>query len=156
MERETIQLIKVRKAEADDVERIAVLSAQLGYPVTAEQMEDRLRQLEREPGHAIFVAETPQARVIGWVHVFIRQLLVTGRDAEVGGLIVDERFRQSGVGAMLLKQAERWASQRHCTAMRVRSNVVRDDAPNFYARAGYTTIKTQRVFHKILSPNDVA
>ena len=156
MEPDTIQLIKVRGVEADDAKRIAVLAAQLGYPVTAEQMEDRLRQLEREPGHAVFVAETPQAQVIGWVHVFVRRLLVTDRDAEVGGLVVDGRFRTSGVGAMLLKQAECWASQEDCAAMRVRSNVVRDDAHGFYARAGYTAIKTQRVFHKVLSPNDVA
>ena len=156
MEPDTIQLIKVRAGETDDAERIAVLAAQLGYPVTAAQMEDRLRQLEREPGHAVFVAETPQAQVVGWVHVFVRRLLVTDRDAELGGLIVDERFRQSGVGAMLLRQAEGWATQQDCAAMRVRSNAVRDDAHSFYARAGYTTIKTQRVFHKVLSPNDVA
>ena len=156
MEPHAIQLIKVRKVEADDAERIAVLSAQLGYPASTEQMEDRLRRVEREPGHAVFVAETPQARVIGWIHVFIRQLLVTDREAEVGGLIVEEPFRQSGVGAMLLKEAERWAAQQDCAAMRVRSNVVRDDAHGFYAQAGYTAIKTQRVFHKVLSPNDVA
>ena len=61
--------IAIRLASAGDVERIAALCQQLGYPSSQEQVQHRLRQLEQDKGHAVYVAERPDGYVVGWVHV---------------------------------------------------------------------------------------
>ncbi len=98
----------------------------------------------------MLVAEADGDEVVGWIHVFIRRGLLSSDDAEIGGLIVDERSRGRGIGRLLLERAEAWAMERRCEAVRVRSNVKRADAPAFYAAAGYREIKQQRVLAKSL------
>jgi GNAT superfamily N-acetyltransferase len=75
---------------------------------------------------------------------------VADPQTEIGGLVVDESYRRRGVGRLLMEQAERWAREKGCGAICLRSNVVRKDAHAFYERIGYSNVKTSRVFHKIL------
>jgi len=70
--------------------------------------------------------------------------------AEIHGLIVGEDQRSLGAGALLLEAAEKWARPRGCTAMNVRSNVMRERAHKFYERQGYEHYKTQKAFRKPL------
>jgi len=71
--------------------------------------------------------------------------------AELGGIVVDETFRQLGVGAALLTSAEAWAAGVGCTMFRVRSNALRTESHKFYERMGYTASKSQRIYDKELS-----
>jgi GNAT superfamily N-acetyltransferase len=133
-----------------DVDRLAVLCEQLGYPSTPAQVHQRLGQVLQDEDQAVFVAEGVAGQVVGWVQVFGRQLLVVDRHAELGGLVVDEGHRGRGVGPQLMEQAEDWARARGCEALYVRSNVVREGAHRFYEGIGYAQIKTSRVFLKDL------
>ena len=47
-----------------------------------------------------------------------------------------------------MEEFERWAEARGCSAIMVRSNVVRERAHAFYQRLGFEVIKTQRVLRK--------
>ncbi len=49
-----------------------------------------------------------------------------------------------------MEQAERWAKEKGCQAVYVRSNVVREGAHAFYERIGYVNIKLSKVFRKAL------
>jgi len=140
----------IRRARAEDAEAVAGLSDQLGYPTSPEEVERRLRRILGDDGHALFVAEDRDGKVIGWVHIYLCPLVEVALQAEVGGLVVDERHRGQGVGQRLLEWAEQWAAQKGCSAVTVRSNVIRERAHRFYARLGYRTVKTQRVFTKSL------
>ena len=142
--------IKIRKARRGDAARIAQLSGELGYPASAEQIATRLRQLTPASKHAVFVAESQGAGVIGWVHVSVSHLLESDTRAEVNGLIVAEGQRSEGAGAKLLQAAEEWARRRGCKGMNVRSNVIRERAHKFYEVHGYEHYKSQKAFRKPL------
>lgn len=142
--------LKIRRAKSSDVERIAVLSGQLGYPATAAQMRKRLLRIKPASQHAVFVADSPEDGVIGWVHVSRQPLLEVEIRAEVNGLVVAEGQRSLGAGALLLAAAEDWARKRGCKGMSVRSNVIRERAHQFYQRHGYEHYKTQKSFRKPL------
>jgi len=75
-------------------------------------------------------------------------MLLADLGAEIGGLVVEEGWRGSGIGRRLMQQAEQWAQEQGCWAMHVRSNILRERAHRFYERLGYQSIKTQRVFRR--------
>ena len=139
---------RVRPALLTDSGRIAVLSGQLGYPSSAASVRLRLRNLLARRDHAVWVAEIDGGNVAGWIHVFVKQLLESDREVEIGGLVIDEIFRGQGVGKALVERAERWAKARRLKSVYVRSNIVRNDAHAFYQKLGYKVIKTQNAFRK--------
>ncbi len=142
--------LRIRRAKRADAPRIAVLSGQLGYPATAAQMGKRLLGIKPASQHAVFVADSPEDGVIGWVHVSRQPLLEVEIRAEVNGLVVAEGQRSLGAGAQLLAAAEEWARKHGCKGMSVRSNVIRERAHQFYERHGYEHYKTQKSFRKPL------
>lgn len=139
---------RVRRVRLTDAARIAELSGQLGYPTTEKQMNARLRDALKDKDAACFVAELRDGGVIGWIHVSTMPLLEVERRAEVNGLVVDEKARSGGAGAVLLTAAEKWARGKRCRSMSVRSNVLRERAHGFYLRNGYEHYKTQKAFRK--------
>jgi GNAT superfamily N-acetyltransferase len=144
--------MRIRKARRSDVERIAELSGELGYPASAARVATRLRQLKPASKHAVFVAESPDAAtgLVGWLHVSVSHLLESDIRAEVNGLIVAEGQRSAGAGTKLLDAAEEWARRHGCQGINVRSNVIRERAHKFYERQGYEHYKTQKAFRKPL------
>jgi GNAT superfamily N-acetyltransferase len=140
----------IRLASPRDAKRIAVLCHQLGYPTTQEEVQRRLNQIQQDEHHAVYVAELSNGHVIGWVHVYVSQLVMTDPQAEIGGLVVDEDYRHCGIGQLLMQQAEQWARAKECWAVHLRSNIVRKGAHAFYERIGYSHVKTQRAFRKVL------
>jgi GNAT superfamily N-acetyltransferase len=142
-------LIRVRRGRLGDASAIAELSGQLGYPATPAEIRSRMKKLKPATQHALFVAESNKA-VIGWLHVSVSPLIEVPLRAEVNGLVVSEAVRSRGAGQRLLASAERWAAQRGCHSMSVRSNVIRERAHAFYERHGYEHYKTQKAFRKSL------
>jgi len=143
--------LNVRTANSADVARIALLAGQLGYPATEREISPRFAALEGQTDHAVFVADYPSTKVIGWLHVFIRPLLESDAAAEIGGLIVDERFRGRGVARALVDASARWGQRCGVGYLRVRSNVTRESALRFYTGLGFREAKTQRVLIRILA-----
>jgi predicted N-acetyltransferase YhbS len=129
---------------------MAVLATQLGYPSAAEEVKSRLRAIEGRDDHCVLVAELEGGRVVGWIHACASYLIEVNPRAEIGGLVVDEGQRGSGIGKLLMRHAEEWARAKGLEAVSVRSNVIRGDAHRFYERLGYENIKTQHAFSKVL------
>ncbi len=144
------ELATVRVATVADAPRIAELSNQLGYPSTAEEVAQRLRQIQRDAQHIVYLAEWPAGRVVGWIHVHESHLVESDLQAEIGGLVVEEGHRGRGVGRLLMQHAEQWAEGKGCRAVMLRSNIVRAGAHAFYEKLGYQTIKMQKTFRKAL------
>ena len=142
--------LQIRRAKSADAPQIAVLAGQLGYPATAVQMRKRLLGIKPASQHSVFVADSADDGVIGWIHVSRQPLLEVEIRAEVNGLVVAEGQRSRGAGAKLLAAAEDWARKHGCKSMSVRSNVIRDRAHKFYERQGYEHYKTQKSFRKPL------
>ncbi len=142
--------IAVRPATAADAPTVAALCGQFGYPATGEAIGRRLAAIAGDPDAAVLVAEAPDGAVVGWVHVRTLQLLQRDAGAEVCGLVVEEVWRRRGIGGLLMAAAEDWARRRGMSLLRLRSNVVRDDAHAFYRRLGYAGSKTSLLFTKTL------
>ena len=140
----------IRPAACDDAAAIARLCGQLGYPSTASDVEHRLAQAAGGRDGAVFVADSPGDGVIGWVHVRALHLLTRDACAELGGLVVEERHRGRGIGARLMDAAEDWARRQGLASLRLRSNVIRDEAHGFYRGRGYASAKTSLLFTKTL------
>ena len=142
--------LKIRRAKSTDAARLSVLSGQLGYPATVAQIRERLREIQRVTEHAVFVADSSTAGVIGWLHMGKVPLLESEMRAEVNGLIVAEGKRSLGAGARLLAVGEEWARKHGCKIMSVRSKLIRKRAHKFYERNGFEHYKTQKAFRKPL------
>jgi GNAT superfamily N-acetyltransferase len=143
-------MIKVRQAVVDDSHGLSKLSNQLGYPFPDINIQENLDELNRDPDHTVLVAEMGNCELVGFIHIFLTKRLFTRPFAEVGGLIVDKSNRGQGVGSLLLSKAEEWAASKDVTIIRVRSNVIRDQARTFYLSGGYKIDKQQRVFSKVI------
>jgi GNAT superfamily N-acetyltransferase len=141
--------LAIRPARDTDRADLARLSTQLGYPMSAEEAGRRLAGIADHPDHVLLVAEE-SGLVAGWLQVSRVRVFETADGAEIGGLVVDEDLRGGGIGRRLLAEAERWARERGCRRLRVRTNVVRERTHDFYRSAGFSDVKTQRVFEKPL------
>ncbi len=151
MRKETHQSkITVRLAAPGDAEGIARLSAQLGYASSPQEVQRRLGRIEGGPNNAAYVAVGADGQIIGWVHVHTSHLLESDPEAEIGGLVVDEACRGSGVGNLLMQRAEQWARERGLGSVYLRSNIIRKEAHEFYKRLGYSVVKTQYAFRKFI------
>ncbi len=144
------RVVTIREAAPSDATRLAELSGELGYPVSAEVMASRLERVLLRAEDIVLVAELPFAGVVGWLHAAEHELLEAGRYAEILGLVVDVAHRGGGVGRELIGRIESWAAARGLDAMHVRSNVVRIESHPFYLRLGYERVKTQHSYRKII------
>jgi GNAT superfamily N-acetyltransferase len=120
----------------------------LGYPAAAEEVLARLQRLLEDNEHAVFVAELPGGRVVGWVHGYIYKLFYSELITEVAGLVVDKDCRGQGVGKVLMTAVEGWAKEKDCVIVSLRSNIIRKEAHAFYKNIGYEIVKEQYTIRK--------
>lgn len=137
----------VRPARSADAKFLADLATQLGYPTTEPEILSRLEQLQGRDQHAVLVAEQGD-QVVGWIHIFGAYRLESGAFAEIGGLVVDRAFRASGAGRALVQAAAEWARGQGFQHLRVRTNVIREDAHAFYLHLGFSNAKWQAVLSR--------
>lgn len=147
---EDVTGIAIRPLNTSDAEEVAELSTQLGYPVCAAVMEERIRNRAALPDRVAYAA-CIHNRVVGWIDVGVVHHLQADAYGEIGGLVVSEACRGRGVGARLVLRAEEWVKGRGLARMAVRSQIAREAAHRFYLRQGYERTKTSAVFSKTLS-----
>ena len=129
--------MRVRPATAADAAALADLLGQLGYPTGASSISGRLERLREAGGQTTLVAEVG-GQVVGMATVNVRWAL--NSDSPMGRLVsvvVDADHRSRGVGAALIREAERIAAEAGCDRMEVTSAAERDDAHRFYEGLGY-------------------
>jgi GNAT superfamily N-acetyltransferase len=147
---EALYVVRTRPGTVRDAPRIAPLCRQLGYPVSLDEIQRRLLQIVGEEQHALYVAEATGGGVLGWIHGYICHLVEVEPHVEIGGLVVDEDYRGSGIGRLLVEEVEQWAVASGFSTTRLRSNAIRKEAHRFYANLGYELVKRQLAFRKIL------
>jgi GNAT superfamily N-acetyltransferase len=121
--------MQIRMEAPADAADIAILTAQLGYPVSEAEIGERVENLAARDDNRLFVCEL---------------------DQRIGGLVVAEELRNQGIGGALLKYSEDWVKLHGLDTVLIRSNVVRQQAHEFYLGQGYLLMKNQRVFRKVL------
>lgn len=142
--------IEIRPIMPTDAHAAARLSEELGYPVSAEAMELRIRQISNVENHAVYVA-CLRGQVVGWIDLNVVHHLQSSPYGEIGGLVVASGFRGIRIGCKLVEKAERWVADRHLNTLLVRSRITREAAHQFYLNRGFSRLKTSAIFTKTLS-----
>lgn len=141
--------VKIRAANAEDIPALVPLITQLGYTLSVQKIADNLVAI-RQRGGEVFVAD--QQGVCGSVTAILDARLAEGVMGEIVSLVVDKRTRGSGIGGQLIAAAEHFLSQstlvQESDQVRVRVNLTRSDALQFYQAKGYRQIKSQGILIK--------
>ncbi len=134
-----------RKYEEHDVKDLNVLMGQLGYKHSETSLSENVAAV-RKTGGEIFVVEI-SGKVSGCVCAILDVRLASGVKGEIVSLVVLESKRGCGLGRGLVSTAEAWLKER-VKDVRIRANINRLEAHEFYKSLGYSLSKTQRVFSK--------
>jgi GNAT superfamily N-acetyltransferase len=127
----------IREAETEDLERMADLFGQLGYPSAPAQLAIQLHGLRASASGEAFVAEQGDTIVGVLIVHLIRPLHVEASWALLSALVVDDKCRNSGVGRHLLSRGEGYAKEHGCSQLELSSSSTRTGAHIFYERNGY-------------------
>jgi GNAT superfamily N-acetyltransferase len=140
--------LTIREMRPDDASEVSVLSGQLGYDRSPEEIRAWIGSLACD-GHrgAAFVACVGQ-EIVGWIEISIERRLQTPPFAFIGGLVVKEGKRGRGIGRRLCEWAEAWSWEQGVDTLQLTSQSTRVDAHRFYLRDGYRVIKSSQVFEK--------
>jgi len=139
----------VRDLQPADLPAAAALLHQLGYALGEEEVRERFERLLNAPDHRARVAEL-DGQVVGLLHVFERPALEKPCEAVVQSLVVDANCRGSGVGAVLMADAEAWARVRGLSSVALYTNIRRESAHAFYKRIGYAQAATSHFMRRDL------
>ncbi|MDG3494324.1 GNAT family N-acetyltransferase [Pseudanabaena catenata USMAC16] len=105
--------------------------------------------MQNNDNHVLYVA-TLDKDVIAWAHAYICDSIVTQTSALLLGLVVDQDYRHHGIGHLLMKKIENWATKSGAEGVLLRSNIKRKEAHLFYEKIGYANIKQSLTFYKSL------
>ena len=137
--------ILTRKISIEDAESIAILSAQLGYNISLQETISNMNQVMGSTDNCAFVA-IMEGKIIGWIHAFKSIRIETKPFIEIGGLVVDENYREKGVGKALVNIVKDWCSSQNNNSLRVRCNTKRLETHKFYSKLGFRETKEQKIF----------
>jgi len=141
----------VRGIALEDAMAVAALCGQLGYPASAAEIVERIKDLLTRAGDQVAYVACLGDEVVGWLEVSIVHHLQSAPYALIGGLVVRDGVRSLGVGRRLCAEVEEWSRGKGMGVLRVSSRMTRKDAHRFYLRNGFRQTKTSAVFEKVLS-----
>ena len=140
---------QIRTANQNDADAIVGLCQQFGYSVESEMVIQTLEKISTDLNQQVFAAVDGQT-VVAWIHVFIADRIESESFAEIGGVVVDQNYRQRGIGAALVAKVSEWAKTQGYRKLRVRCADQRKSAHDFYLAQGMSKTKTQYIFDKTL------
>ncbi|WP_316847947.1 GNAT family N-acetyltransferase [Pedobacter psychrodurus] len=143
-------MVQIREISEEDAQGVAQLSTQLGYESNTEQTLTRIRQINKSNENCAFAAVIDDV-IVGWIHGFYTLRIESEPFVEIGGLIVDETYRNLKIGKQLIESVKLWAKKHHIKKLKVRCNTKRIESHKFYERLGFKENKRQIVFEMNLS-----
>jgi len=137
----------IRQIEKEDSSKFVTLAKQLGYDADEEYVEDCISI--NNANEIVFVASDDD-NIVGWIDSKIHETYLIKPVCEIVGLVVDEKQRGKGIGSALVKRVEEWALELGMKIIRVRTNIIREEAQKFYLKNGYLEKKQSKLFIKAL------
>lgn len=154
MDLKMLNQVQVRAAKIEDINSIASLLAQMGYPQDLSILEPKIKRLIEDGNELLLVAHI-QNQVCAFISMhYVPQLAVEGDYARISYFCVDEKFRSLKIGKILLSHVEQLAQARRCDRVELRSANYRKDAHRFYLANNY--LDSPKFFIKKFDYSDVA
>lgn len=145
------QQLKIHEARSDE-------DYYKAYPVLLQLIPDMDMQtyaqrvfVARAAGYRMFVAQIDDD-VVGVIGIIHNHNLHDGFVTYIEQVVIDEKFRGQGYGALLLKFAENRAREEGCDLIELDTDIGEDQAEAFYRKNGYECLG--KYFCKILSPDE--
>ena len=137
--------ILIREMGIQHAEPITMLSVQLGYNQTQEEIRNQIAAVNAHKDNCAFVIVHEGLK--SWDELGFKTIRIESRPfIEIGGLVVDVIYRVKGVGKMLVNKIKEWCLMQNISSLRVRCNKKRTAAHQFNHSAGFSEIKVQKVF----------
>jgi GNAT superfamily N-acetyltransferase len=137
--------IFIRQMAETDVRVVTMLSQQLGYPLSEEQILQNLKAVLESKDHDAFVA-VHENKVVGWIGVAQAILIVVPAYCEINGLVIDQYYRGKGIGKMLIGKAKQWGKEKGLNKLKLRCNMKRTETHLFYQHMNFIETKQQKTF----------
>ncbi len=94
---------EIKSLEKKDLFLITSLCKQLGFEGSLQDLENRFYDLSCFSNHQVRVAkQESNENIIGFIHFFEAPILLTCKTLEIGGLVVENKFRRFGIGKSLI------------------------------------------------------
>ena len=129
----------LRKVKISDSPALANLMVQLGYPTTEEEMRYRIENIMKDTHYETIVAEIDY-KVVGMVGLY-KGLFYEKNEVSIRivAFVVDQNYRNMGLGKQLLEVAENWALENGAFEIGLNSGKrkEREMAHQFYKGLGF-------------------
>lgn len=127
----------VRPARASDVDAIAVLLGDLGYPTEVDDAGAQLARLLDRDDEDVLVYEDG-GEPVGLIAYHVFDLIYRSRpQCRITALVVRADRRRRGIARALLEAVEAIARERGCYRVELTTRVNRANAMGFYTACGY-------------------
>ncbi|MDO3680228.1 GNAT family N-acetyltransferase [Paenibacillus ehimensis] len=142
--------INIRNVSVTDYRDIYLLNLDFNpsfYAFSEEQVKERIDFITNHTKDIILVSEHNN-EVMGYIHGSPYYLLFSGSLLNILGFVVKAKYRNQGVGGMLIQGLEDWAETHGFSGIKLLSHPSRIHAHRFYERRGYVFTKDQKNFIK--------
>lgn len=129
----------IRDAKDNDVNGLAILMNELGYPTTTNQMKQRLSNIIINPFYRTFVYERDK-QIVGMIGMILGFRYEKDESyIRIVAFVVNSKYRGQGIGTLLLSEAEKWARSNGAKMITLNSGdrSERFNAHNFYLSNGF-------------------
>lgn len=131
-----------------DISSMPELVEELRYKMSRDEIKNIYHKLVNDDCNALYVIESNDQKVVGWVHVATYTTLSVDRMAIVLGIVVSQAYQGAGLGKLLMEKAELWALNKGCRGLRLYSNITRSETHKFYNSLGYEVKANSLLFVK--------
>ena len=142
--------INIREIKVTDFKDIFLLNQELGYAYEMEKVRIRIEYILENTKDIILIAQQND-EVIGYIHGSPYELLYSNSLIDILGFVVKEKFRNTGIGNILIEKIQCFAKENGYSGIRLVSGFDRLNAHRFYEAHGYINRKNQKNFIKIFS-----
>jgi GNAT superfamily N-acetyltransferase len=141
--------MQLRKATIHDARPLASLLKEIGWfeALNSQSIDDAARRVKThleqclaDNSHFVFVAQSDDGEIIGYVSVhWLPYLFMRGPEGYVSELFVRDAARGQGIGKRLLQAVEAEARSRGCSRLALTNFRHRESYQrHFYTKAGWT------------------
>ena len=137
----------LRSVKKEDSKEVKKLAEELGYPSSEEKISEILEKVIKHDDHRMVVAENAN-ELVGYIHMVSSIRVGSDPFVEIAALSVLDKFRKKGIGKSLISESQNMANEKGINYVRIRSNIIRQEAHKFFEQRGFRNFKTQEVFVK--------